>query len=177
MLYAQKDSPKVIYKLPVKIDHGDTLGIYTMEDTKIDVTIDEATATKQKEWDRLVNGILVVYPYARECAYKIKEIDAETAKLDRRIDQKKLLRTKREELVKNYSSKLKELSNYQGELLIKLIYRETGRTSYDLIREYESGFTAGFWQTLSRLDKMNLKDTYDPSKDVLIEKAIHICGY
>ena len=115
--------------------------------------------------------------YANTCAIKIHEIDAQMNALDKRRDKKKYLRAERELLVKDYSSKLKELSDYQGKLLIKLIYRQTGRTTYDLIKEYESGLTAGFWQTLSKLDGMNLKDTYDSKQETLIETAIKICGY
>jgi len=175
--FGQADTQKVKQKLPAVIENGDTIAIYTLDDTKVDAVIDEATATKQKEWDRLMNSVRVCMPYALFLSNEIKSIDYRMAHLDKRKDKKKFLRAEREQLVKSYSDKLKNLSSYQGALLAKLIYRQTGKTSFDLIKEYESGFTAGFWQTLSRLDGMNLKATYDTRTDAVIEAAIKTAGF
>src|ERR1039457_6593175 len=176
--YAQKDSQKVSTKLPAIIDkNGDTIAIYTLEDTKINGTIDATTLENKKAWERLYNNVYYLMPYAITCANKMKELDNEMAKMDKRKDRKRYLKEQREKLSKDYKAKLEDLSEYQGKLLIKLIYRQTGRTTYDLIKEYESGLTAGFWQTLSKLDGMNLKDTYDSKQETLIETAIKICGY
>jgi len=176
--YAQKDSQNSSNKLPAIIDkNGDTIAIYTLEDTKINGTIDANTLENKKAWERLYNNVYYLMPYAITCANKMKELDNEMAKMDKRKDRKKYLKEQREKLSKDYKAKLEDLSEYQGKLLIKLIYRQTGRTTYDLIKDYESGFTAGFWQTLSKMYGMSLKETYDPKKDVLIETAIKMSGY
>jgi hypothetical protein len=178
MVYGQtpKDTQKAV-KLPAVVENGDTVGIYTVEDTRVDAVMDEATLQKQKDWERLYNNTVWLMDYANQCANKMHEIDARMAALDKRKDRKQYLRAEREKLVDEYSKKLKELSDYQGALLIKLLYRQTGKTSYQLIKDYESGFTAGFWQTLARLDGLNLKDTYDPNKDVMLATAIRMAGY
>jgi hypothetical protein len=175
-VFGQKDSQKVI-KLPAIVEKGDTLGVYTLDDTRIDANLDAAALQKQKDWDRLYINVRFLMPYAISCSNKMREIDAKMNALDKRKDKKKFLRAEREQLIQEYSAKLKELSDYQGALLIKLIYRQTGRTSYDLIKEYESGFTAGFWQTVARLDGLNLKDTYDPDKDAMVTLALKMSGY
>ena len=166
-----------VKRLPAVVEHGDTIPIFSLQDTKISTVTDPETLQKQKDWDRLLRNVNFLMQYANLCANKMKEIDAKTAAMDRRHDRNKYLRTEREALVDNYSKTLKDLSDYQGKLLIKLIYRQTGKTTYDIIKQYESGFTAGFWQTMAKLDAMDLKETYDPNKDVMIETAIKQCGY
>jgi|GEM_PF-5068216 len=174
----QKDSLKTAKRLPFVIEHGDTIPVYTLQDTRVSPPPpDAATLEKQKEWERLLRNVRYLMQYANLCAYKMHEIDTKMAAMDKKHDRKKYLRTEREQMVKDYAQTLKDLSAYQGKLLIKLIYRQTGKTSYDIIKEYESGFTAGFWQTLSKLDAMDLKETYDPKKDVMIETAIKMSGY
>ena len=174
----QKDSLKAIKRLPFVIEHGDTIPVYTLQDTRISPPPPDAeTLDKQKEWERLLRNVRYLMQYANLCASKMTEIDAKMAAIDKRHDRKKYLRAEREQMVKDYAQTLRDLSAYQGKLLIKLIYRQTGKTTYDIIKEYESGFTAGFWQTLSKLDAMNLKETYDPQQDAMIETAIKQSGY
>jgi len=174
----QNDTLKKNKRLPFVIEHGDTIPVYTLQDTRVSLPPpDAATLEKQKEWDRLLRNVRYLMQYANLCANKMKEIDAKMAAMDKRHDRKKYLREEREQMVKDYSKTLKDLSAYQGKLLIKLIYRQTGKTTYDIIKDYESGFTATFWQTLSSLDAMDLKDTYDPQKDMMIETAIKQSGY
>jgi hypothetical protein len=174
----KSDSIKEIKRVPFVIEHGDTIPVYTLQDTKVtQPPLDPADIEKQKEWERLLRNVRYLMQYANICAYKMKEIDTKMAAMDKRHDRRKYLKEEREQMVNDYSKTLKDLSAYQGKLLIKLIYRQTGKTTYDIIKDYESGFTATFWQTLSSLDAMDLKDTYDPQKDVMIETAIKQSGY
>lgn len=60
-----------------------------------------------------------------------------------------------------------------GKVLIKLIDRQTGRTGYDIIKEFKGGFTAAFWQGIACLFRNNLKDEFDPyGEDLLIEEIV-----
>ncbi|NLI24406.1 MAG: DUF4294 domain-containing protein, partial [Bacteroidales bacterium] len=61
----------------------------------------------------------------------------------------------------------------QGKLLIKLIDRETGKTSYTLVKELRGSFQAAFWQTVAVIFGSSLKVKYDPQgKDAEIEKIV-----
>ena len=74
-----------------------------------------------------------------------------------------------------FEQPLRRLSFTQGRLLIKLIDRETGDTSYNLIREYKGGVSAFFWQGIARLFGANLKDEYDAeTNDKMIEHIISL---
>ena len=61
----------------------------------------------------------------------------------------------------------------QGKILIKLIYRETGNSSYDIVKELRGSFSAFIWQTVARIFGYNLKTTYDPAgEDQAIERIV-----
>jgi len=76
-------------------------------------------------------------------------------------------------LKRQFESDLKNLSISQGRILIKLIDRETGNTSYELVKDLRGGFQAFMWQSLARLFGSNLKDQYDAqNEDQLIESII-----
>ena len=62
----------------------------------------------------------------------------------------------------------------QGKVLVKLIDRETGQTSYELIKELRSGFTAFMWNSIAILFGNNLKAEYDPVEDADIEAIVQM---
>jgi hypothetical protein len=67
--------------------------------------------------------------------------------------------------MKQYSDELKGLTVNQGKILIKLIDRETGNSSYEMVKELKGSFSAFMWQTVARLFGDNLKSTYDPDEE------------
>ena len=84
------------------------------------------------------------------------------------------------QLKKKYTPVLHRMTFSQGKLLIKLIDRETGHTSYALVKELRNGFSAFLWQNVGRIFGMNLKDTYDATgDDQFIEMLIRLyeAGY
>jgi hypothetical protein len=74
-----------------------------------------------------------------------------------------------------YTDRLKNLTMTEGKILVKLIYRETHTTSYEIVKSYRGRFNAFFWQTMARLWNNDLKTEYDPvnvREDMLIEHII-----
>ena len=74
-----------------------------------------------------------------------------------------------------YAQQLKQLTMSEGRVLVKLIYRETQFTSYDIVKSYRGRFNAFFWQTFAKLYEKDLKSRYDPinkREDMLIEHII-----
>ncbi len=115
-----------------------------------------------RQYRRLVYNFKRVYPYALEARKIIREADSVIAvsnfsekQRDEYIDayQKKLFR--------HFEKPLKKLSVSQGRLLLKLIDRELGRTSFYIIREYRGRLSAGFWQTVAKIFGNDLKKPYD----------------
>lgn len=88
-------------------------------------------------------------------------------------ERKRIIKSREKDLKREFADKLTELSVYQGKVLMKLIYRETGNNCYNLIHEYKGGFTAGFWQTIAIVFGSNLKQNYDPTeKDRALEVIV-----
>ena len=92
-----------------------------------------------------------MYPYAKLAAIKLKEINDQLATLDSKHDKKKFLKDADERLKKDFGETVKNFSEKQGDILIKLIDRETGNTSYQLVKELKGSFNAFVWQTAAKL--------------------------
>ena len=89
--------------------------------------------------------------------------------------RKAYMKTVEKELKAEFEELLKDLSMTQGKILLKLIDRETGNTSYELVKDLRGGFQAFMWQSVARLFGSNMKSEYDPNgEDVMIERAIKL---
>jgi hypothetical protein len=90
-------------------------------------------------------------------------------------ERKRIMKQAEKELNEQFGDDLRNLTFTQGKILIKLIDRETGETSYDLVRELRGSFTAFFYQAFARIWGFNLKDNYDPEgEDELIEQIVQL---
>jgi hypothetical protein len=150
---------------PVKIIDGDTLALI---DVKPVVIFPPATATTKRElarYGRLVYNVKKVYPYAKLAGQKLKEyktiLDTISTEKARKVFTKKA----EKELEDQFGDEIRDLSFSQGKILIKLIYRETGNSTFDIVKELRGGFTAFIWQTLARIFGYDLKTNYDPGGD------------
>lgn len=123
------------------------------------------------EWTRLRNAVYVTYPYAKAAGKVMNEVNAALVNVTDKKQRKSIIKSREKDLKREFADKLTNLSVYQGKVLMKLIYRETGNNCYNLIHEYKGGFTAGFWQTVAILFGSNLKQNYDPVDN---DKAIEI---
>lgn len=129
-----------------------------------------------KQYYRLVYNFNKVYPYALLAKDMTKEVDDYIAQNAlRRRKKEKYISQMQKNLFNTYEEPLKSMSISQGKLLVKLIDREIGRSSYKIIKDYKSGITAGFWQGIAKIFGNNLKSRYDPSgedkmTEYLVEK-------
>jgi len=83
------------------------------------------------------------------------------------------LKKAEKELEAQFGDEVRDLSYSQGKILIKLIYRETGNSSYDIVKDLRGGFRAFIWQTVAVIFGYNLKTNYDPTgEDQAIERII-----
>ena len=127
-----------------------------------------------KRYKRLIRNVKAVYPYALDAR---KYFEALTAQLDTITTTKERERITKElekEIIKRYTPVLEKMTYSQGKILIRLIDRETERTSYQLLEEFRGKFAAKFWNTIARIFRANLKQEYDPTQgeDKLIEQII-----
>lgn len=111
----------------------------------------------------LKRRVMKVYPYAKIAADRLSLLNANMAKLKTDKEKKKYARIVQQYLEDEFEQKLKNLSRKDGQILIKLIYRQTGHTTYDLIREQKSGWKAWYSSKIAKMFSLDLKGTYSPA--------------
>lgn len=133
-------------------------------------------------WGRLKNAVYVTYPYAKAAGSVINQINQELVGVTNKRKRKKIIKSHEKELKEKFSSKLRNLSVYQGKVLMKLINRETGNSCYEIIDEYKGDFSAVVYQGVARIFGSSLKQSYDGARDdrsieILAQQAASYYGY
>ena len=166
-------SPMLLKVNAVVVD-GDTIPSVNLSAVYCGAPRTFKTYRQKVAWDRLKYNTKKVYPYAILAAAKLKEYDRVLALMPE--NQRGAYTKLAEEQLKNeFGDELKNLSVNQGRLLIKLIDRETGKTTYDVVKNMRGSFSAFMWQGVALMFNSSLKADYDPEgneKDV--EAAIKL---
>ncbi|MBQ3780341.1 MAG: DUF4294 domain-containing protein [Bacteroidaceae bacterium] len=128
---------------------------------------------QMKKYYKIANNIKKVYPIAVEIQHEIEAQIAHMDSLPTKQEKDAFLKQMEREMKKKWTPRLKKLTFSQGKLLIKLIDRQTNRTSYELIKTYMGGFKAGFYNAFASLFGASLKKEYDAEvDDRLTERCI-----
>jgi hypothetical protein len=124
-------------------------------------------------YNRLVRNVKKVYPYSRRATDLLARYSDTLAQIDNPRERKKIMKKAEKELWDRYGDELKRMTMTQGLILIKLIDRQTGSTSYELVHELRGGFTAFIFQSIARFFHLNLKKQYNESgEDQKIEDIV-----
>lgn len=152
---------------------GDTILVSTIDEVYILPMHKFKTRREMRKYRRLVRNIKVVLPYAKLAKEKYDEVVVELEELDNEKEKKKYMKQVEEELKDEFEDDLKKLTITQGRLLLKLLDREIGETSYELLKEFRGTFSAFFWQTLARIFGHNLKSEFDADgEDKLLNEIV-----
>jgi hypothetical protein len=117
--------------------------------------------------------VIKVFPYAELAGVMLNDFDDTLKKMDNEHVRKKYLKQVEKELKVEFEGELKGLTIKQGILLVKLIDRQTGNSSFELIKTLRGSFSAFIWQSLARLFGSNLKLKYDPlGEDLQVEEIV-----
>ncbi len=171
--YSQDTINKQDLILKHRIVDTDTIPHINLQEVAVIPPYKFKNKRQKRRYSKLVRNIKVTLPYARKAGKKINEINDQLALIENEKDRKNFLKEKEEELFDEFETPLKKLTFSQGKLLIKLINRETGDTTYQLIKEYRGGVSAFFWQGVARLFGSNLKSQFDADgEDKMIEHII-----
>ena len=128
---------------------------------------------QERFYRRTIRDVKKCLPYAKMIAADMAYADAELAKLPNDKARKKWWRSFERQLFKKYEKDFRGMTASQGMMLMKLMDRETDRTSYDLIKKYKGKAVANFWQFVAKLFRNDLKEEYDASdKDRIVERVI-----
>jgi hypothetical protein len=166
-------STQDIYVARAVVIDGDTLWVAELDEVYIFPTKKFQNRRERRRYTRLIYNVKKAYPWAKLAGEKLAEVEVRLATLESEKEQKEYMKQVEDELLRDYKDDLKKLTITQGRILIKLVYRETGDTSYELVEELRGKFSAFFWQALARLFGSNLKSVYDPQgEDRLIEEIV-----
>lgn len=130
---------------------------------------------EQKQFLLLQNRVYKVYPFAKTAAERLSLMNKTMGNLKSNKEKKKYFKIVEDFMENEFKEKLKKLSRKQGQILVKLIYRQTGISTYDLIKDYKSGWKAFWSNSTARLFDINLKEKYQPydnNEDFLIETIL-----
>jgi hypothetical protein len=159
-------------------DDGDTLAMILLPEVEVwgryNPKYAREHAREIQRNNELRYNVYKVYPYAVVAAGILKDVDVKLAALDgNKRAQKAYLKSVEKELNDKFKGQLEDLSITQGQILVRLIDRQTGKNCYSIIKELKGGFSAVIWQSVALLFSNNLKREYDPEdRDKDIEQIV-----
>ncbi len=116
-----------------------------------------------------------VYPYAKLASERLVELNDSLGKITSKRKRKRYTRHVQKYIEEEFSEELKKLTRTEGQILVKLIYRQTGKTAFNLVKELRSGWRAFWYNTTAKLFKISIKEEYHPEsihEDYLIEDIL-----
>jgi hypothetical protein len=152
-------------ELPAIIVNGDTLPVADLRGVSIVSNRVFRSYGDALKYYMLERDVEVAYPYALLAGATFRQCEETLKTMSDESEKKHYVKTVEKQLMKQYSDELKGLTVNQGKILIKLIDRETGNSSYEMVKELKGSFSAFMWQTVARLFGDNLKSTYDPDEE------------
>ncbi|NQV03145.1 MAG: DUF4294 domain-containing protein [Bacteroidia bacterium] len=162
--------PKVV---PGKILDGDTVPLVEVKSVYVYPPYEFKNRRHKVRYSKLVYNIQKVYPYAKLAGVKLMEFKCVLDTITNERAQKRYAKQAEKQLEEEFGKDIRNLTFSQGKILVKLIYRQTGNTSFEIVRELRGKFTAFIWQTMATIFGYNLKTGYDPEgEDRQIEEII-----
>lgn len=164
-----------IPKKEIVNDENDTIVKDPILLEEVVVYKNKLTPEEKKAFLLLQNRVYKVYPFAKAAAERLTVLNKNMDKLKTNKEKKKYFKIVEDYMENEFTGQLKKLSRKQGQILVKLIHRQTGYTTFELIKDYKSGWKAFWSNNTARLFDINLKTKYQPyevNEDFLIESIL-----
>ena len=158
--------------LELYTDGKDTMPMVSLKAVEINEEMGEQGKATRARFTEMIHDVREALPYARFFARKMRRLDSTLNTIESREARNAFLKKEEKKLKGELKSELKDLDYDQGRILIKLISRETDRTTYELIKRYKSGLKATMWQTAAKVFSMDLKETYDKQEEEALERIL-----
>ena len=136
------------------------------------------TALERRKYLILTRKTIKVYPYAKMAADTLTKLRADLQDIRKKRHRKRYIKQMQEFMEERFTKELKKFSRTEGQILVKLIHRQTGHTMFDLIKDYRSGWKAFWYQRTASLFNISLKREFKPNEvyeDYLIEDILERC--
>ena len=161
--------------LPLTVVNGDTIPYIRLPESEVFGYKIFKNNREERQYDRLVRNVRIVYPYAKLAGEMLNDYEEILMNTKSERERKQIMKDLEDELNREYGDELKKLTVTQGKILIKLIDRQTGESSFDLVKDLRGSFRAFFYQSFARIFGLNLKVKYDPEgEDKSIETIVRM---
>lgn len=166
------DNPE---KMGYVLTENDSILNDTIKLDEIIISKEKLDPDARKQFLILQNRVYRTYPYAKLASDRLTNLNKGMERLSSNKEKKKYFKIVEDYLTNEFEARLKKLSRSQGRILVKLIHRQTGTTTYELIKNLKSGWKAFWSNTAASLFDINLKSEYAPfvsNEDYLIENIL-----
>ncbi|MCY4779190.1 DUF4294 domain-containing protein [Sphingobacterium sp. UT-1RO-CII-1] len=170
--YGEGEGAIITNYLTNKLESGEVVPFFVIKEIVVTRKRTFKTVEDHQRYLRLERNVLRVLPYAIYAQRRYEKLDRELAMVSSKREEKRLIKICEDEIKAKFNAEIKNLSISQGAILIKLIQRQTGSTSYELVKEMKGGLSAFFFQSVAKVFGHNLKNTYDVEEDYEIENII-----
>lgn len=153
---------------------GDTL-LVELEEVVLLKNLDFETSYDKRYYYWLRKKVLKAYPYAIIASETLDTLNLRLAEIKSKRKKKKYTKEVQKYMEGEFTDPLKKLTRTEGRILIKLLHRQTGVVTFDLVKDYRSGWKAFWYNTTANMFKLSLKENYDPlnnDEDYLIEDIL-----
>lgn len=182
--FAQENNSTIYRKVGDKIllpttllPNGDRIAWVLLPDVRISRRRVFKTEADRIAYMRLRYNVLKVLPYARMAEQKYKNLHRKLAQTSDKRTQRRMVRQTENEIKDIFNKEIKNMTVTQGEILLKLIDRQTGNSSYEVVKELRGGVSAFFYQSLAKVFGHDLKNEYSKIDDREIENIIRSVEY
>ncbi|MFT6928760.1 MAG: hypothetical protein ACI9AV_000355 [Sediminicola sp.] len=118
---------------------------------------------------------LKVYPYAKLASERLVSLTDSLEIIKSKSKRRKYTKKVQKYIEDEFSEELKKLTRTEGQILVKLIHRQTGITAFDLVKELRSGWRAFWYNTTAKFFNISIKEEFHPEsemEDYLIEDIL-----
>ncbi|BAO77011.1 DUF4294 domain-containing protein [Winogradskyella sp. PG-2] len=177
-IFAQEDPVKQdTTQVHYMIIEGDSIPITSVELNEVLVLPNLKFANRDARIRYIIlrRKTLKVYPYAKLAAERLEELQRRIGTLKKKREKKKYAKVIQKYIEDEFSAELKKLTKTEGQILVKLIHRQTGKTTFNLIKELRSGWRAFWFNSTASLFDISLKKEFSPideEEDYLIEDIL-----
>ena len=159
----------------LQVSDEDTFYLARMHEIWVYPTMTFQNKKQERFYWKTVRDVKKTLPFAKLLTQEMEYADQQLAKIPDKKLRKKWWKQHEKYLFKKYEQHFRKMTASQGQMLMKLMDRESDRTSYEIIQHYRGKASANFWQFIAKLFKNNLKEEYDASdKDRIVERVINL---
>lgn len=168
-------SQSVVDSVVLQINQNDTFYLARMQDVWVYPKMVFKNKKQERFYWKTVRDVKKTLPFAKELTKEMQVADHQLALLPDEKARRKWWKQHEKYLFQKYENDFRHMTASQGQMLMKLMDRESDRTSYDIIKHYRGKASANFWQFVAKLFKNDLKEEYDADdKDRIVERVINL---